>query len=142
VWLRGSWPRLSLRRLLQALPRLLSTSWGQHEAPLEQRETGAAKHLALEQFQARDLPLHWPTTPGQSDPGFDRVVIIAESFGKTLPGSYGTLGGRREPGLQLLGLPLPYESDEVVGEVDRLSHFRMLGVQLRKRWASSLDHIW
>jgi hypothetical protein len=67
-------------------------SRSEHKTPLEQRETGAAKHLALEQFQARDLTLDWPTTPGQRDPGFDRVEIIAESFGKPSPGSHGTLG--------------------------------------------------
>jgi hypothetical protein len=52
------------------------------------------------------------------------------SFDETRPGSHGTLGGTREPGLQRLVLPLAYELDEVLVEVDRLSHFRMLGVQL------------
>jgi hypothetical protein len=105
-------------------------SWGQREAPLEQIEASSAKHLALEHFQARDLPLHWSTTPGQRDPSFDRVVIIAESFGKTLPGSHGTVGGTREPGLQLLGVPLAHELGKVLGEVDRLCHVRMLRAQL------------
>ena len=133
VWLCGRWRGLSLRRLLQALSLCWLTFEGQHEAPLEQRETGAPKHLALKQFQARDLPLHRPTTPGQSDPGFDRVVIIAESFGKPPPGSHGTLGGTREPGRQLLGLPLAHEVSQVLGEGDRLGHVRMLRAQLGER---------
>jgi hypothetical protein len=86
--------------------------------------------LALEPFQARDLPLYWPTTPGQRNAGFNCVEIIAESFGKPSPGSHSTLGGTREPGLQLLGLPLAHELGKVLGEVDRLAYVCMLRTQL------------
>jgi hypothetical protein len=112
------------------LPLPRRTSCGQHEAPFEPRDTGAAKHLALEPFQACDLPLPWAITPGQADSRVDRVVIIPEAFGKPLPSSHGALGGTREPRLQLLGLPLAHEVDEVLGEIDRLGHVRMLGAQL------------
>ena len=112
------------------LPRPRLTSWGQHEAPFEECEARAAKHLALEPFQARDLTLHRTITPGQGDPRFDRVVIIPDPFGKALEGSHGTLGGTREPGLQLLGLPLAHEVGKVLGEVNGLGHVRMLRAQL------------
>ena len=121
---------MCLRRFLQEWPIPLHASWDLQEASLEQIEARTAKHLALEPFQARDLPLHWAITPGQADPRFDRVVIIPESFGKPLPGSHDTLGGTREPRLQRLGLPLAHEVDEVLGEIDRLGHVRMLGAQL------------
>jgi hypothetical protein len=124
--LGGRWLGLSLRRLQQAWSLGSPTFAGQHEAPLEQCEAGTAKHLALEQFQARDLPLHRSTAPGQRDPGFDCVEIIAEALGKPSPGSHGTLGGTREPGLQLLGVPLAHEVGKGLGEVDRLAYVRML----------------
>jgi hypothetical protein len=130
VWLCSRWRGLHLRRCLRVWYRLPHTSRSQHKALLEQGETGAAKHLALEQFQARDLTLHWPTTPGQRDPGFDRVVIILESFGKALEGAHRTLRGTGQPGLSLLGLPPAHKLDNVLGKVDRLGHFSMLGVQL------------
>jgi hypothetical protein len=86
--------------------------------------------LALEPFQARDRPLDRPTTPGQRNPGFNCVEIIAASFGKPSPGSHGTLGGTREPGRQLLGLPRAHELGKVLGEVDRLASVCMLRTQL------------
>ena len=101
-----------------------------HEAPFEEGEAGAATHLALEPFHARDLPLHRPTTPGQRHPSFACVEIIAASFGKPSPGAHGTLDGTREPGLELLGLPLAHELGKVLGEVDRLAYVRMLRTQL------------
>ena len=58
-----------------------------------------------------------------------RVEIIAASVGKPSPGSPGTLGGAREPGLQVLRLPLASKLDEVPGEIDRLGHLRRLGAQ-------------
>jgi hypothetical protein len=78
---------------------LLHTSWGQYEAPFEVYEPRAAKHLALEPFQTRDLTLHRPMTPGPGDPCSDRVVIIPEPCGTALEGAYSTLRGAGQPGL-------------------------------------------
>jgi hypothetical protein len=102
----------------------------EHTAPLEPCEVGAAKHLALQQFQACDLPLHRPITPGQSHPGFDRLIIIAESLGKALEGAPRTLRGAGQPGLARLGVPLAHEVRKVLRQVDGLSDFDVLCAQL------------
>jgi len=100
-------------------------AWGQHEAPFEECEARAATHLALEPFQARDLTLHRPMTPGQGAPRFDRVVIIPEPFGKALEGAHSTLRGAGQPGLSLLGLLLAHELRKVLRQGDGLGHFDM-----------------
>ena len=94
----GRWSCLHFRALPRVLPRSPLMSWGQHEAPFEEGEARAAEHLALEEFQTRDLTLHRPLTPGQRDPSFDRVVIIAESFGKPLEGAPALLAARASQG--------------------------------------------
>jgi hypothetical protein len=53
----------------------------------------AAKHLALEHFEAVDMPLHRATTPRQGHPSFDRVIVLRQPFGKPLEGFQGTRGG-------------------------------------------------
>jgi hypothetical protein len=45
----------------------------------QQRERGPPVHLALEQFQAIDLPLGLAITPGQFQPGTDRCPIAAQA---------------------------------------------------------------
>jgi hypothetical protein len=105
-------------------------SWGQPEAPFEACEARAAKHLALEEFHARDLTLHWPMTPGQGDPRLDRIVIIPQPFGTALEGAHRTLGGAGEPGIELLRLLLAHERCKVLPQVDGLSDFDMLRAQL------------
>jgi hypothetical protein len=54
----GRWSCLHLRALRRALPLFRLMSWGQHEPPFEKGEARAAEHLALEEFQACDLPLY------------------------------------------------------------------------------------
>jgi hypothetical protein len=110
--------------------RLLQTARSQHKAPLEERETGAAKHLALEPFQAYDLALHGPGAPGQGQPGLDGVIIISKPFSKPLQCHESTLGDPCHPGIQLRTLPLAHESGKVLGERDRLRHVGMLRAQL------------
>ena len=80
LWLRGRGLDLRLQRPLRVLPTPLALSWSEHEAPLEELETGTAKHLAFEQFQTRNMPLHWPSAPRQGEPRFDGVIIISEPF--------------------------------------------------------------
>jgi hypothetical protein len=70
---------------------LVSFSRGSHQAPLEPLEAGMAKHLARERFQAIDRALHRAMTPGQGDPSFDGVVVVAQPFRKPLQGREGTL---------------------------------------------------
>jgi hypothetical protein len=54
-------------------------------------------------------------------------------LGNILLGSHGSGGNGRQPGLRLLGLPPPHELGKILGEVDRLSHFRTLRAQLSER---------
>jgi len=49
---------LCLSRFLQEWHRPLHASWDLQEASLEQIEARAAKHLALEHFQAINMALH------------------------------------------------------------------------------------
>jgi len=108
----------------------LPPAWSQYETLLEQPETGAAKHLALEQFQACDMPLHGPVAPGQGESGFDGVIIVSEPFGKALQGYNGTLRDPGQPGIQLRALTLAYEVGTVLRQRDGLSHFGMLRAPL------------
>src|SRR5262245_17191308 len=70
---------------------LASSSRGSHRAPLEPLEGGTAKHLARERLQAIDGALHSAMTPGQGDPSFDGVVVVAQPFRKPLQGRERTL---------------------------------------------------
>jgi hypothetical protein len=67
-----------------AVPALALSLCSQHQAPLEQIETGTAKHLAFECLQTLDMALHRAMTPGQGDTSFDRVVVVAPPFRKPL----------------------------------------------------------
>jgi len=102
----------------------------QEKALLEQSEFGTAKHLALEHFQAIHLALHRAVTPGQGDPGFDRVIVVAQPFCKPLQGHEGTLRRPGQPGIQLVRLALAHEPRKVLGEGDGGGHLGMLGVPL------------
>src|SRR5437870_64442 len=60
----------------------LSPAWSPHEAAAEEIEACAAKHLALQHFEAIDMPLDRPGAPGQRDARFDRLIVVAESARK------------------------------------------------------------
>jgi hypothetical protein len=90
------------------------TSWGQHGAPFEARELPTANHLALQPLQACELTLHRAITPGQGAPGVDGLVIITESFGKTLEGAHRPLRGAGSPGLERLRWSLAHERRKVL----------------------------
>ena len=45
----------------------LPLTWGMHEAAAQEIEACAAKHLALQHFEAIDVPLDRTSTPGQGD---------------------------------------------------------------------------
>ena len=112
------------------MPLFRLMSWGQHEAPFEEGEARAAEHLAREEFQAGDLPLHRAITSGPRDPGFDRVIIIAASLGNTLEGAHRPLRGAGPPGRERLGLLLAHKRRKVLRQVDGLSAFGMRRAQL------------
>jgi hypothetical protein len=130
----GRWRGLHRRRCLRVWDRLPQASRSEPEAPLEPCATGTATNWALAQLQARARPLYRPTTPGPRHPRFDGVDIIAESVGKPAPGSHGTRGGRRAPGLQLRGLPRAHEVGKGLGESDRLASVRMRRTPLGELW--------
>ena len=70
-------PRASVAAIIPVLRR-------QEKALLEQIEFGTAKHLALQHLEAVDVAFDRAVTPGQGDPGFDRVIVVAQPFGKPL----------------------------------------------------------
>ena len=57
---------------------------GQKKAPLEQIKFGPAKHLALQHLEAVDVAFNRVGTPREGDPGFDGVIVVAESLRKPL----------------------------------------------------------
>jgi hypothetical protein len=130
AWLSSHWLGLQLRRFLRLWPRLPQAFGSQHKAPIDQRKPGAAKHLALEQFQACDMPPHGPAAPGQGQPSFDGVIIVSETFGKPLQGHNGTLRDPSHPSIQLRTLTLAPKSGKGLGEIDGLGHVNMLRTQL------------
>ena len=95
---------------------------------LEQIEFGTAKHLVLEHFQAIHVALHRAITPGQGAPVFDRVIVVAQPFGKPLEGYVGTLRRPREPGLQLVRLAFAHEPRKVLGQGNGAGQLRLLGL--------------
>jgi hypothetical protein len=116
-------PRVSVAASIAALRR-------QEKALLEQIEFGTAKHLAFEHFQADHMALHRAGPPGQGDPGFDGVIVVAESLCKPLQGHEGTLRRPGVPGIKLVRLSLAHEPGKVLGSGDGGSHLGMLGFQL------------
>ena len=99
-------------------------SWRPQEAVAEEIEARPAKHLALQHFQAIDMPFHGTATPGQRDTRFDRLIVVAEPVGKALHGLQGTGRGAREPGIETLRLALADEGGKVLREVDGLGDCR------------------
>jgi hypothetical protein len=87
----------------------------QDKALLEQIEFGTAKHLALEHFQAIHMALHRAVTPGQGDPSFDRVLVVAQPLRKPLQEHEGILRRPGRPGIQMLRLALAHELGKVLG---------------------------
>ena len=124
---RRGWPTW-LRGLGVGLCRPIA--WEPHEAAPEEIKMGAAKHLALQHFEAIDMPLDRASRPGQSAPSFDRLVVLIQPFHKTLQGFQ--WAGRRtlQPGTTLGRLPLAGQRGEIFGEVDGLGHLCLLGPQL------------
>ena len=87
---------------------------------------GAAKHLALQHFEAIDMPLDRASRPGQSDPSFNRLVVLIQPFRKALQGFQRAGGRALQPGIKLGRLPLADQRGEIFGEVDGLGHLSLL----------------
>ena len=65
-----------------------------------------AKHLALEHFEAIDVPLDRASTPRQGDARFDRRIVLVQPGGKALQGLKRTGGRALQPGIKLRRLRL------------------------------------
>ena len=112
VWtaqLRGLGFSVGLGRRRLACCLCPPPTWGQHEAAAEEIEARAAKHLALQHFEAVDMALDRPVGPGQCHARFDRLIVVVEPLGKALQGLLRTGGGALEPGIELCWLPLAHE---------------------------------
>jgi hypothetical protein len=70
-------PRASGAAIIPVLRR-------QENARLEPIACGTATQLACEPLQAVHLALHRAGTPGQGDPGFDGLIVIAAPLRKPL----------------------------------------------------------
>jgi hypothetical protein len=116
-------PRASVAAIIPVLRR-------QEKALLQPIEFGPATHLAFEHRQAVNLALHRAVTPGQGDPGFDGLIVIAAPLRKPRQGCEGTVRRPGQPGIQLLRRALAHEPGEVLGYGDGGGHLRMLGLQL------------
>ena len=86
-----------------------SLAGGQHKAVAEEVEARSAKHLALQHFEAVDMPLDGARTPGQRHPGFDRLVVLIEPGREASHGVHSTRSGALQPGIEALRLPLADE---------------------------------
>src|SRR5882672_11904 len=91
-------------------------AWGPHETAAEEIEARPATHLALEHFEAMDVPLDRTGRPGQGHPRFDRLIVVAEPVGKALQGLQCPGGRALQPGIKLRWLAL---ADQ--GRIKRLS---------------------
>ena len=54
------------------------------KAATQEIEVGAAKHLALEQFEAIDVAFDGAVTPRHGPPSFDGGIVVAQPLRKTL----------------------------------------------------------
>src|SRR4029434_6228048 len=115
-----------------------SRAGGQHKAVAEEVEARPAKHLALEHFEAVDMPLDRARIPGQRHPGFDRLVILVEPCREASHGVHSTCGGALQPGIEAFRLPLTDEAREILRQVDCLGDFGLLGPQVRELLRLSL----
>ena len=128
AWLRGHCVDLWL--LPWACGLRASLTRGQHKAAAEEVEVRSAKHLALQHFEAIDMPLDRARIPGQRHPSFDRLVILVEPGREASYGVHSTRGGALQPGIEALGLPLADEGREILRQVDRLGDVGLLRPQM------------
>src|SRR5207245_7017802 len=105
-------------------------AWGPNEAAAEEIEMRAAEHLALQHFEAVDMPFDWPGAPWQCHARFDCCIVIAEPAGKALHGLQRTLARPLQPRSEVLRLPLAHEVGKVLREIDRLGHLGRVRVEL------------
>ena len=96
------------------------------KAATQEIEVGAAKHLALEQFEAIDVAFDGAVTPGHGHPSFDSGIVVAQPLRKTLQGRPHTGRGASQPAIEALRLAGPHELRKVPGQRDRFSELRLL----------------
>ena len=97
---------VGVRPLLRVWDTRSPVARGQQEAAAQEIEARAAKHLALQHFEAIDVPFDGAWTPGQRHARFDRLVILIEPGGEASHGVDSTRGGALQPGIELRRLPL------------------------------------
>ena len=71
--------------------------------------------------------------PGQGEPGFDRIIIVAQPFGKQWQEHEGTIRRPCLPGIKLLELRLAHELRQILGECDGVGELGMLCRELRQQ---------
>ena len=105
-------------------------SRGPQEAAAEEIEARPAKHLAFQHLEAIDVPLDRTRAPGQRDPRFDRLIVVAQPGRKASQGLQRTGGRALEPGIELRRLPLADQRGKVLRQVDGLGDLGRLRVEL------------
>ena len=97
---------------------------------LQQIDVGSAKHLALEHFEAVNLPLYWPRAPRQGDARFHGSIICSQALCEALKRLEPAGCGPLEPGLKLGGWALTHEGGKVLRQRDRVSDCTLLVAEL------------
>ena len=77
--------------------------WRPQEAVPQEIEVRAAKHLPLQHFEAVDMALDRPITPGQRDARFDGLIVVVEPGGEASQGLQGTAAARCSQGSSCAG---------------------------------------
>lgn len=87
-------------------------------------EVGPAVHLALQELQARHLPLALSVAPRQVQGGLDGGVVGLDAAGEGVQGADGAGRGRFQPGVEAGAGLGPDEADEgSYGVVERWTPF-------------------
>src|SRR5262245_22538946 len=121
---------VGVRLLLRVWETRAPGARGQQEAPAAKSKACAPQHLALQHLEAVQGLLDGAGAPGEGPPGFDRLVVLIQSWGEAAQRLDRTGGGALEPGSELRRLALADQSDQVRGQVDGLGDLGRLRAEL------------
>src|SRR5918993_2591678 len=98
-----------------------------HHSLSQQRHTGAAIALTLEEFQPVDLAFDHPVAPGQRETRFNGGQVIFHALSKAHQGLHTAAHRLSPPGSQVLTASLPHQAQKGQRQLIELRH---LGLKL------------